>query len=634
MIALGVVSVLVATTFPVAILLVLNARKDRPVWQIAMDVPAAIAIDLSLVLVLSRLFVLDIASWVAKAVWLVVAIGVLVYRKRTGRNMPAWPTELSLQLLLRALLLGAIGLGISLTMSRSCAIWDRQFHIPLTASLRGQVAPFVNVYEPWKTLFYHYGGDLYGANMQAYSFGILHASHTLSLIHDCCFFWLGVCVALVLHGAGQRRSFVAAAVFLAMLLSGPVTMLDGNKARPSPYSLVNFICLSFRPHVPLAILLNLPFIALPLVRLKELRREVSLYDLLLPLGACTGISMITDEFSVGALGLSLGVLWLIQPRVFGRTRKQGILLFVGLALSMVLATVLFKGTLAPGAPHYPIGLVAPRLPGYYQPSVPLTEVRGRFLFFTDLLPILGVFAGGLLMLIRTRDTQFVGTFVAYAALTLVSVLLFTTLVYNGTGLQNHRFITVPMLFGPMIASVWLLPRAKNSSPLSGFPGILMMVAIGLGAATSFEWLAGGDAYGGCIDSGLGGQKFYDTDCRAEVGSHLVTQRTATMYVEPSLVYRFAGCRPTYVAGPVQNMDGHDLKQGIARMGLDALREIDGDPRFLAADASVAVVCPTTGSTDRACRFLKKAGTCSPSGTRSEMCTMTAQQRHAVLGSAD
>jgi hypothetical protein len=631
MIALGVFSVVLAATLPVAVLLALNARKDRPVWQIAMDIPAAIALDLSLILVLSRVFMLDIASWVAKAVWLVIAVAVLAYRKRSGRAMPAWPRELTPKLLLRALLLGSIGLGVSLLMSRSCAIWDRQFHIPLTASLRGQTAPFVNVYEPWKTLFYHYGGDLYGATMQAYSFGILHASHTLSLIHDYCFFWLGFCVALVLYSAGQNRTFVAAVVLLAMLLSGPVTFLDGGKSRPSPYNLINFICLSFRPHVPLAILLNLPFIALPLVRLKELARDISLYDTLLPLAACTGLSMITDEFSVGALGFSLGVLWLFYPRVFAKTRKQGVIFFLGLALSMALATVVFKGTLAPGAPHYPLGLTTPGSPGYYQPFIPFTEARGRFLFFADLLPVLGVFAGGTLMLVRSRDTQFFGTFVAYAALTLLSILLFTTLVYQGTGLQNHRFITVPMVFGPMIASVWLLPRPENRSVISGFPGLLIMVAVGLGAATSFEWLAGGDAYLGCIDSGLGGRKFYDVDCRKETGSRLGGGKTETNYVEASLVYLYAGCRPTYVAGPIQNMDGHDLKQGIARMGLDALREIDQDTRFLKPDATAPVICPLDKSSDHACRMLRKWGACKPEGSELEKCTMTAEQRRSILG---
>jgi hypothetical protein len=632
MIALGVISVVLAASLPIAVLVLLNARKDRPVWQIAMDIPAAIALDLSLVLVLSRVFILDIASWVAKAVWLVIAAAVLIYRKRTGRPMPAWPRELTSELLLRALLLGFVGLGTSLLMSRSCAIWDRQFHIPLTASLRGQTAPFVNVYEPWKTLFYHYGGDLYGATMQAYSFGILHASHTLSLIHDYCFFWLGFCVALVLYSAGQRRTFVAAVVLLAMLLSGPVTFLDGANIRPSPYSLVNFISLSFRPHVPLAVLLNLPFVALPLVRLKELARNISLYDILLPLAACTGLSMITDEFSVGALGFSLGVLWLFQPEVFGKTRRQGILFFFGLALSMLLATVIFKGTLAPGAPHYPLGLTTPGSPGYYQPFLPFTLARGRFLFFSDLLPVLGVFVGGTLMLLRSRDTQFVGTFIAYSALTLLSVLLFTTLVYQGTGLQNHRFITVPMVFGPMIASVWLLPRAENRSLISGFPGILMMVGIGLGAATSFEWLAGGSAYIGCIDSGLGGHKFYDVDCRKETGSRLGKVHTETNYVEASLVYLYAGCRPTYVAGPIQNYDGHDLKQGIARMGLEALREIDRDTRFLQPDVTAPVICPVGKTSDHACRVLRKWGACKPEGSEVEMCTMTAKQRRAILGS--
>ena len=39
-------------------------------------------------------------------------------------------------------LYGLLGLGLSLRLSIPYAIWDRQWHIPLVASLRGQRAPF------------------------------------------------------------------------------------------------------------------------------------------------------------------------------------------------------------------------------------------------------------------------------------------------------------------------------------------------------------------------------------------------------------------------------------------------------------------------------------------------------------
>jgi hypothetical protein len=630
-IAIGVISAVLAALVPIIVLLVLNAREDRPIWQIALDVPAAISLDLILVLLLARIFVLDVATWIAEGIWILIALGVLLYKKKSGRAMLRWPMDLTLRSLARALLLGLIGLGISLLMSRSCAIWDRATHIPLSTSLRGQTAPFFNVYEPWRELFYHYGGDLYSANFQTYSFGILHASHTLSLTHDFCFFWLGVCVACVLEGAGQARILVSAVIFLAMLLSGPVTMLSGGKSRPSPYNLVNFICLSFRPHVPLAVLLMLPFVAVPLVRLKNLTRGVSLYDLLLPLGSATAILLITDEFSLGVLGFALGVLWLWRPQVFGKNRKQGAIFFAGLAACLVLSAIVFKGTLGPGAPHYPLKLVAPHSPGFYTPALSFSDNQGLFLFCADLLPVLGVFLGGVLLLVRRRDELFVGTLIAYAAMTALAVFLFSTLVYNGGGLQNHRFVTAPMLFGPMIASVWLLPTKGSPSPITGFPGLLLVFALGLGAATSFEWLAGGDAYLGCIDGGLDGQRFYDIDCRTMVGGGLETKRTTAAYIEASLIYQFAGCRPTFLAGPTENLDGHDLKQGIARMGIDALRELDRDPRFLNPNAPMPVVCSTTGSTDRACRLLIKEGACKAAGSHVLMCSATPEQRRAILG---
>jgi hypothetical protein len=375
----------------------------------------------------------------------------------------------------------------------------------------------------------------------------------------------------------------------------------------------------------------LPFVALPMVRLKELSRDISLYDILTPLAACTAISMITDEFTVGACGLALGGLWLWRPRVFGKNRTQGAIFFLGLGVSLVAAAVLFKGTLGLGAPHYPLRFTAPRSPGFYTPSLQFSQPNGLFYFITDLLPILGVFLGGVLLLIRSRDQQFLGTFLAYGIMTVVAVLLFATLVYNDGGLQNHRFLTGPMLFGPMIAAVWLLPRTENSSVVSGFPGLLMMLTIGLGSATSIEWLIGSDVYPGCIDAGLGGQKFYDVDCRAKTGGGLITERTKTTYIEASLMYLFSGCRPTFVPGPVENMDGHEMKFGIARLGIPALAEIDKDPRFLDPKASVAVVCTRDRSTDRACRLLQEVGACVPAGTAASICTMTPVQRRTVLG---
>jgi hypothetical protein len=228
----------------------------------------------------------------------------------------------------------------------------------------------------------------------------------------------------------------------------------------------------------------------------------------------------------------LGVVWLWKPRVFGQDRKQGLIFFGGLALSMAVAATLFKGTIGVGAPHYDLHFGAPRSPGYYTPSLLLSTHEGLNYFLWDLLPILGVLIGGVLLVVRSRDLLLRGTFLAFGTMTVVGIVLFATLLYNDGGLQNHRFVTAPMVFGPMLAAIWLLPRSEAPSVVSGFPGLLMMLAIALGSLTTFEWLSGGGAYLGCIDMGLDGQRFYDVDCRKETGAGVVTQRAKPTYVEP------------------------------------------------------------------------------------------------------
>lgn len=629
MTSLGVLSAVFWTLVPIAVFLVLRSRAGRPSWWAALDIPAALALDLVATVVVSRFVFLDNAVWIVKGAWVALGGVVFLYRRRKGWR-PSWPTELPAEAVGQALLLGVIGLLLSLLMTRSCAIWDRQWHVPSLTSMRGQVAPFFTVYEPWKSLHYHYGGNLMAASLQASSFAILHASHGLSLVHDICSFWFGVTLTLLLRKLGLKHTTLLVLSLLVMLFASPVVPMEGeHRTWFGGYSTTNWMSLSFRPHVALAALMTVPFLAAPLIRLTELELDVDWRALCLPLSICVPLMLIVDEFALGTLGLGLAAVWILFPRVFATSRLRGLFLFAGLGLGMAFGIAIMQGTISPGAPSYPLTLVVPRSPGFYVPSLGLGTAQGLRYFVSDLLPILAVLFGGALLLFRTRHPLLVGSLVLYGILTGVSVFFFSALQYNGSGLQNHKFIIGLMLFCPLFLVAWLIPRAGMHLRYAGIPEIGMSLAVFLGAASGLDWL-GGIANSDCRTGDVS-LSFYDTNCRTDVGARVGNEATRAMYFDPAIEYLYVGCRPAYTVGPANSMDGHDIKAGKATLGIAGLREIAHEPRFQPLDKDTTVVCSSEASSDPACRLLKKTpGACKPAGTMVEMCTMTRAQRDEVL----
>ena len=630
MTGLGVAMALFWALVPIAIFVLLRSAADRPAWWLALDIPAATALDLVATLLVSRFVLLDIAVWVVKCSWFVLGAAVFVFRWKRGWR-PRWPSELPSTAVLQALLLGVIALALSLMMTRPCAIWDRQMHIPSLTSMRGQVWPFMTVYEPWKVLHYHYGGNLLAVTLQATSFSILHASHALSLVHDICSFWFGVTLVLVLRRLGIKHTTLLVLVYLAMWFSSPVVPLEGeHRTWFAGYSTTNWMSLSFRPAMTVASLTTLPFIAFPMIRLVDLARDIDWRGLLLPLACCIPLMMIVDEFSIGILGLSLAGLWLKYPQVFAPTRRQGVWFFLGLGLALLFGVVAMNGTVAPGAPHYPLELVFPRSPGFYTAPHRLDTGEGIRYFFSDLLPILAVLVGGYWLMVRNRHPLLIGSEIVFTIVTVVGVFLFTTLKYTGSGLQNHRFIIVPMLFCPLFLAAWLVPRSGTNLFYAGVPELGMALAVFMGAASGVDWL-GGIANHDCT-VGEVSLDFYNTNCRTDVGARVGGDRTRPMYFDPAIQYLYIGCRPAFMVGPVSSMDGHDLKVGTARAGLSGLRELVNEPRFLPSSDTFTVACARGASSDAACHLLQSTpGACAPAGTQVELCSMTREQAHTVLG---
>lgn len=626
---LGVFTAVFFSVLPMVVFALLRSRAERPAWWLAIDLPGAIGLDLTATVLVSRFITLDRAVWVVKGAWLVLGAAIFVFRRSRGWR-PSWPRELTRSAVAQALLLGAIALAFSLLMTRPCAIWDRQWHIPSLTSMRGQVSPFMAVYEPWKQIHYHIGGNLMAATLQATSFSTLHASHGLSLVHDICSFWFAVALTFVLQRLGLKHTTLLVLTLLLVLFASPVVPLEGeHRTWFGGYSMTNWMSFSFRPHMTLAMLLLLPFIAVPLIRLTSLAEPIDWRELVLPLMVAIPVLLIADEFGVGIIGMALAGLWLRFPRVFAETRRGGVFFFVGLGVALVVGIAMMQGTISPGAPSYPLQIVFPRSPGYYTAPLRLDTLDGMRYFVSDLLPVLAVLFGGVWLLVRTRHPLLVGTLITYAIVVVVSVTFFLTFSYLGSGLQNHKFVIMPMVFCPLILVAWLIPRTGMHLSYAGVPEVCMALAVFMGAASGVDWL-GGLANKDCR-SGEVSLDYYGTNCRTDVGATTISEPTRTMYFDPAIQYLYIGCRPAYMAGPAHSMDGHDVKAGTAMAGIGALREITRETRFKPYEADTLVACASGATSDRACRLLKKTpGACRPSGREVELCTLTPDLRNQVF----
>jgi hypothetical protein len=305
-------------------------------------------------------------------------------------------------------------------------------------------------------------------------------------------------------------------------------------------------------------------------------------------------------------------------------------LFVGLGVAMLFGLLVMNGTVAPGAPNYQLRFSFPSSPGFYTPAQRLDTLPGIRHFVSDLLGILTVLVVGAWLAFRNRrHPLFVGGFAMYATVACVSVLLFSTLLYDGSGRENHRFVTALMLFCPVFAVAWLIPRADVEVNFSGVAELCMVLALLMAAVSGLDWNTG-PGVSACKDGHVS-LSFYGTNCRAEVGASLVTEPTRAMYFDPAIQYLFAGCRPAFMVGPAESLDGHDLKVGQAQSGMPALREFSKEPRFQSPSEPLTVVCAREDSKDPACKLLERTvDACKPAGSSVSICSMTPGQLKRVL----
>jgi hypothetical protein len=618
---LAQLSAIVGYLIPVATLVLLRMRRDRPLWALALDLPLAVSLDLLTILGLTLFGTLEHAVLLSRACW--IAGGLVVWWR--GRPRPALPDAVTRPVVWSVAVATVGATALSLWRSRPYAIWDRQWHIPLVASLRGQRLPFVNVFDQAShgVLHYHFAGDVLAAVVQTLSFDTLHASLALSLVHDILF---GLTAAgftlLVLALTGGRRAWAGPCAVL-LLLHGPVASSHPSCAPQSlGYSWLSFFEMSFRPHVSLAGLLFIGVLGAVAVRLMTERpshqggRSQSTTAVLLLSATLLGI---TDEASAGLCGLVLGLVWIVFPEAIHPRRWVGLVVLAVFALGVLLANRVFSASLVGGGPVQKLAIVPWRTPGYIAPPVALWTRPGLTALTFDLLPIALVWLGLLLLWFRTRARALAAFLVFLAVLAPIATVLLTRVELNGVALESHRFMSL-LGFSAAFFALLLLPGMPPRSLALG----LVLVAVLASSLSTLGWARAIAPASSPRDFAPGALDVHWLDCRESTGSQL-GEETLPAYVASDYLYLFTGCHPTFVPGQSRTQWPMSLEPAPTARALHILR---GSPSL--QSGPMLALCPATGTLDAVCKAAHARGLCAKEGSLMLRCTLPPGDRLSIL----
>jgi hypothetical protein len=523
--------------------------------------------------------------------------------------------------------------SLSMVISRPCLNVDRRWHIPLTASLRGQSLPFHNVYDPRGTLAYHYAGDVLAAELQTLSGAVLHASLALSLAHDLLFGLTAATLALFILSGGRRwQTPVAVLASLGFLLAGPVTVLFGGPTLAG-FSHVDFYRVSFRPHTSLAALLVVGFFGAVWVRLRGEARAATVPGIVTwpVLVACTATLSLADEATIALLGLALGVAWLVEPNVVHPRRLAGAAVFVGLLAALVATALVFGGSLAPGAPPQKLHFTPWRVPGFHGAPLLLSTLPGVEILFRDSLSTLVVWVAGAITVWRARRRTG-GLFVFFTALVVASWGLFMRVQVGEAPEEGHRLLTGAMLATPVFGFWWLLrARALRSGRVRRvLVPLLALAGVGLSAISSARYLiTQGPRH---CDSAVGvgsNEDFHTMSCRERYGTALGETPTPRYAARP-LAYGYEGCHSVFAPTSKQPGQYWAIATGQPVYGLEGLRTLHDT--MLGESQLLEVTCPPQRlADDPVCAFKPAAESCRKEGTGAVTCALSAADRRAILG---
>jgi hypothetical protein len=507
-----------------------------------------------------------------------------------------------------------LALALSAWLSRRYAIWDRQWHIPLTTSLRGQRIPFVNVYQPNLQLGYHVSGDVLAATLQVLSGARLHASLALSLAHDLVFMLTALSIAALLLRPERKRTsaLFAAAAPLTVLLAGPppsTEMFTG-------FSHFNYYQMSYRPHVVLAGLLICGITAwllttpLPSAGPPARPRLGALLTML-------ALLAVTDEPSAMLLVPAL-MLMVFLARKNWAGRRSWLAVAASAPGIIALAMVILPSTAS--GPRLPTALVAPALPSFLGAPRSLASANGIGTLLLDLAPMLVLLSVIGVTAARTRRRE-VATALVFAATVLSGgTALLTTLVVAGTPPESHRFMTLPQLVLPLtvlflVASMRLLERVAAAAALLIAAGFSLAWA-GLSEPTLEEHFR--------VDGYATG--IHRVDCRAATGARLFEPARPT-YVPRSDWYMWTGCHP--VLAPGQSM-GLGNRVDVGRPLFETPALVALAQHFLDPTQELTIACPADRVDDPICREALARPGCSQSGAHWRRCLLPAAERDALL----
>jgi len=624
-------NVVAVALYLLPVLIVLAGRRPRPLWEVALDIPATVAVDLLAILALTRVIPLELSVWIVRVLWL--GVGVALARRRGAAlgagDRGAW---------LVAMLAGALGAIVSMSMSRVYRVWDRYWHIPLAASIGGQTLPFQNVYEPGTVLHYHWTGDVLASTFKALSFHHLSSDVGLVLVHDVTFALIAITVALLLRGLGQKGPWVPILAGAAVVLQGPVPLRGGLGLHLDGYAYHNFVTNSLRPHLGLSGLLMTGFVGAIAVALRVPHEPAAGADafprrrLGAILVATTALLAVTDEPSVMMLLASTGVAWLVHPEVLAPTRKSGLLVLLALGAAVVAPNLLFGASLSPGSPVQTVRWVAARVPGAHTeiPVYPMWSHQGNVVILCDFMPF-ALCAVGLVAAFVAKPSRprAAACALAWTSIALALVGL-THIEINGlAAVEVQRYFVEPFFAAYLLA----LPTVREARRGS-LATVTIAGGVAVAALSTLVWIreqlpkelgyAEHDKkWMGMMEDSMA------SDCVRTTGARF-GERPRVMYVESSVWYLWIGCNPVFAPGWHERQWTTKTRPTGEGNAIEQLRAIHAG--MARPDETIPAACLSDPArSDVVCRRARARGGCERRGELFEMCKLTPEDRRAALG---